>query len=70
MNSVFKTPDLANTFESILDTFSGADGGIRFVRFRIFLEEIELLTIKGDEHACEILKIVKQFKMLIDIANE
>ena len=70
MNSVFKTPDLANTFESILDTFTGSDGGIRFVRFRVFLEEIERLSIRGDKHADEILKIVKQFKMLIDIANE
>lgn len=70
MNSVFKTEDLAKAFQEITDTFSGTDGGVRFVRFRIFLENLERQSLNYDPAADEILDIVKRFDRLIQIANE
>lgn len=70
MSTVFLTNDLAEAFQGIVDTFSGTDGGVRFVRFRALLEELERQSIDGDKSSEEILKLVKRFKKLIDVANE
>lgn len=65
----FQTDELNDDLQEILDTFSGADGGIKFVRFKALLEEIEKRSLSGDEAAKEIIKIVKRFRRLIDAAN-
>ena len=70
MNSVFKTEDLAEAFQEITNTFSGTDGGVRFVRFRVFLESLETQSLNYDPAADKILDIVKHFSKLIQVANE
>lgn len=69
MTAVFQTAELNDDFQTILDTFSGADGGISFVKLRVLLEEIERKSISGDVYAEEILKVVKRFRRLIDVAQ-
>jgi len=66
---VFQIDELNDNFQEILDTFSGADGGIKFVKLMGLLEEIEKRSLAGDETAKEILKVVRRFRKLIDVAN-
>lgn len=40
MSAVFQSEELNDDFQDILDTFSGADGGISFVKLRLLLERI------------------------------
>jgi hypothetical protein len=61
--------EIRNTLIRILDTFSGTDGGIRFIKLRFFLESLERDAKAGDSDAERILEIVRQFDRLIDIAG-
>lgn len=65
----FKNPELQEHFDNILDTFSGADGGIRFVKFKWMLNDLEHQASSGDESAQKILDIVEQFSRMITVAN-
>ena len=56
-------------FDNLLDTFSGADGGIRFVRFSGFLQELDLRASNGDQAAKELVNMVHCMSRLIDIAQ-
>ena len=59
-----------NSFQNILNCFTGADGGISFIKFRLFIEDMEKQFEEGRYAAGEVLKIVDQFSRMIDIANE
>lgn len=60
--------EIRNTLIRILDTFSGTDGGIRFIKLRLFLEALERDAKAGDADAERILEIVRRFERLMDIA--
>ncbi len=55
--------------DPILDCFSGADGGMSFVKLKFFLEQMEQKSEKGDIAAKEILLIAKRFVKIIELAN-
>ncbi len=58
--------------DPILDCFSGADGGMSFVKLKFFLEQMEQMeqkSEKGDIAAKEILLIAKRFVKIIELAN-
>ena len=59
-----------NSFQNILDCFTGADGGVSFFKFQLFIDDMEKQFEEGSYAAGEILKIVDQFSRMIDIANE
>jgi len=51
---------------NILDTMSGSDGGVRFVKFKIGIEEFDRRATKGDKDAQAIIQVVRHFSRLID----
>jgi len=54
-------------FMNILDTFTGADGGVRFTNFRFLVED--LCDLENEE--CKLLiSLIHQFSRLINAAQE
>jgi len=52
----------------ILDTFTGADGGVSFMAFRCLVEEMDARAAKGDKVAEEVLLTVTRFSRLLKTA--
>ena len=52
--------------DKITSVFTGEDGGICFLKLKIFLEEIGKKEEQGDKDAEKILLIVKHFVNLLD----
>jgi hypothetical protein len=66
----FKDRKLQEQFDNILDTFTGADGGVKFVYLRLMLEELERRSDESnDPHAEQLLAIIGQFSRMIDVAS-
>jgi len=61
--------DTKQAFQQILDTFSGADGGISFVLLKTLVEELDQRAESGDQAAQRIVEVVYQFARLINLAN-
>ena len=57
-------------FSNILDTMTGTDGAIRFIRFKVLIEDLDKKSLEGDEAAEQLIVLMKRFSKLIDIANE
>ncbi len=53
----------------LTDVFSGADGGVSFVRFRMFMEEMGRRADDGDVAAARVVRIAEQFKRLVEVAQ-
>lgn len=66
---MFESEQLRLEFKNIVDTFSGVDGGIKFVKLRVLLESLEK-QIDSDAAAKDIIKIMSQFSRLIDVAQK
>lgn len=58
-------PPLDNALQSILDTFSGADGGVAYVHLRRALEVIDAQAAESDECAIAVVEIVTRFARLV-----
>ena len=58
------------SFNNILDTFGGTDGGGSFVLTKSFIEDFDKRAENGDKDAEEIIKIVHRFSNLINFANK
>jgi hypothetical protein len=54
-------------FDNITDTFTGSDGGVKFLMFKVMLESLSYQSLNGDKEAEQIMNIVVQFSKLIDI---
>lgn len=66
----FKDRKLQEQFDNIMDTFGAADGGIKFIKLRQLLEELERRSDEeADQTAEKLLQIVGQFSRMIDVAN-
>lgn len=64
----YKDPDLEAALHNILDTFTGADGGARFVFFQTGIRAWDKdWNEKEDMASWKLLQIVKQFSRLIDV---
>lgn len=51
----------------ITDVFTGADGGVDFVKLRCALEDLEVRADCGDAAAREVIQIAVRFRRLIDV---
>ena len=58
------------SLKNILDTMTGADGGIKFVKFKMLVEDMENRINNGDKQADQILDIMDKFSKLIDFSCE
>lgn len=58
------------SFRNILDTFSGADGGGKFVFFRSFVIDFDKRAEECDAAAQKIIDIILQFSRMIDVAEK
>ncbi len=54
---------------NIVDTFTGADGGIKFVNFQSLIRSMDVKAANGDEKAKDIISIMTTFSKLIDVSN-
>ena len=57
-------------FSNILNTMGSVDGGARFVRLKCFIEDFDKKAQLGDEHAQQIIDVMKRFSRLINFANK
>ena len=55
-------------FNNIMDTFTGVDGCIKLMYFRLFIEDLEEKA-QTDENAQTLLNLLGQFSRLIDAAQ-
>lgn len=60
------TPELKQHLYNIVDTFTGADGAIRFTKFKFGIEALESQAAAGDTDAEQIVEVVVRFSRLID----
>jgi hypothetical protein len=58
-----------DALDNILDTFSGVDGGAKFLYFKILMTNMSVKAKNGDAAAKEILENIARFSKLIDIAE-
>ena len=63
-------PQTKKTFDNIVDTMTGSDGGIAFVMFRNLLEIIDKKAAENDPASIQIIEVVNQFNRLIELANK
>jgi len=56
--------------ENIISTFTGEDGGGKFIKFLAFVNEFDKRAESGDEAAKKIIDVVEKFSRLIDIAEK
>ncbi len=62
----FKKEENNEALDNIMDTFAGADGGIRFIKFKFGMEHFEK---EGSEASELIMDVMIKFSKLIDIMN-
>jgi len=62
--------EVAGALQNILDTMTGADGGLRFLRVKAFLEDFDNRASKGDDDAQKIVDVAIHFSRIIDIATK
>jgi len=61
--------ELSADLSRILDTFTGADGGVSFVKLRGMLSALDHQAANGDKAAAEVLAVVRRFARLIEAAE-
>lgn len=62
-------PKMQAAMQQILDTFTGADGGISFTRLCATCQVLDAMAAKGDRDSEEALKCVLQLHRLIEISD-
>lgn len=62
--------NIKSALNDITDVFSGADGGISYVRLKILLEELESKYNLGDTSVLPILQIVIKFHKLVKASDK
>ena len=66
----FKTEELQNHFDNILNTFTGADGGFKFIMLQRTLNSLEESMLAGNGKADQVLSLVRRFSNLITAIAE
>jgi hypothetical protein len=59
--------DLRVTVDDIMDVFAGADGGVTFVQFCVFINRMDEMAKKGDKQAQQVLEDIRRFRRLLNI---
>lgn len=54
----------------VLDTFTGADGGVSFVKLAGLVNEMRRRAESGDQAASEVIEVVKRFARLIEVSDK
>lgn len=57
-------------FDNITDTFTGGNGGVRFLKVKFLIEEMDKRSESGDADAHQIIRVIEQFSRLINFANK
>lgn len=57
-------------FNNILDTFAGADGGVKFTSFLFAHRNFQKEAANGSAQAQQILDVVEKFSKLIDLCSQ
>lgn len=65
----FHRTDVQAAMDNVLDTFSGGDGGVRYVVFCQYVQQLDSQAESGDDAAKEILKVITRFSRLVDLAQ-
>ena len=63
-------PQTKKILDNIVDTMTGADGGVSFIMFRNLLEIIDKKAAENAPESVQIITIVGQFNRLIELANK
>lgn len=58
-----------DAMKNILDTMTGADGGIAFAKLKAFVEDFANRAMSGDKDAQQVIDVVIRFSNLINYAN-
>jgi hypothetical protein len=61
-------PKTEKAVRTALDCFSGADGGVTFMLFRILIENLDAKAAAGDAAAQQLIDLIYRYAKLIDYA--
>ncbi len=61
------TPDLQEDFDLIVDTFTGADGGLSFMAFKAMMDHLDKKT---DDASRQLLDITVNFARFLRVCNK
>ena len=64
------TKETKAAFDNILNTFSGEDGGVKFLYLIIAVENFDKKAEKGDEAAKNIILTLIRFSRMIDACQQ
>ena len=65
----FNSEECQRHFDNILNTMTGADGGVRFYTLLRTLLNMEELAMNGNAKANEVLNVMVRFSHLINVVN-
>ena len=57
-----------SAMENIMDTFTGADGGAKYIKFTQMIVQLDRQAKEGDRAACQLLDFINCTSRLIDTA--
>ena len=63
-------PEVQKDFDEILNVMTGTDGGVAFVKLRVFLDSFDERAANGDEDAAQIVLIMRRFANIVRYANK
>jgi hypothetical protein len=66
---MIRNHDLKVTVDKIMDVFTGADGGVDFSKFCLFINAMDERAVKGDKAAQQVLEQLRRFHRLVNIAT-
>lgn len=61
--------DLKVAVDDIMDVMAGADGGVSFARFCMFINSLDEKSKRGDRAAQQVLEQVRRFHRLVKVAT-
>ncbi len=66
----WKDPITEAAWRNILDTFTGADGGVRFARLTFLLKHLDQTSSEDNPVTKDIMLIIRKMSKLIDVAQK
>jgi hypothetical protein len=64
------SPETQESLQTILDCFTGADGGVKFTMFKSRIEDLDQQAQNGDLKAKIIIDVMRRFSKLIDVIGK
>lgn len=61
--------ETAEAIAKVMDMYTGADGGIGYVKFRALVEILDAKAAAGDAASIQLIDIIRRYARLVDVAE-